>query len=238
MNTVAGVRNLSFQYNGGPVLSGVSLEIEKGDFVAIIGSNGTGKSTLLRLLLGEILPSEGEISLFGQNLAGFRDWPRIGYVPQNNPASVGGFPATAEEIVCASLYSRIGPMRPVKKAYREKALAALSLVGMRGCAKRMISELSGGQIQRVMIARALAADCELMLLDEPTTGIDADSADRLYVLLRDLNKQGMTILMVTHDMGRAIEYVGRTLCLEDGTIVELNREQMIHELSHKHKHPH
>lgn len=238
MSGVINVRNLSFRYNDEPVLKGVSFNINKGDFVAVIGSNGTGKSTLMRILLGELVPSEGEISLFGQDMARFKDWPRLGYVPQNNPASGSGFPATAEEIVCSSLYSSIGPLRPVRKAHREKALEALSLVGMRGCAKRMLSELSGGQLQRVMIARALAADCELMLLDEPSTGIDAESADRLYELLRELNRGGMTVLMVTHDIGRAIEYVNRTLCLEDGTIVELEREQALHELSHKHKHPH
>lgn len=238
MNNVATARNLSFKYNGEPVLNSVSFAVEKGDFVAVIGSNGTGKSTLLRLLLGELAPSGGEISLFGQDSLRFKDWPKIGYVPQNNPAAGGGFPATAEEIVRSSLYAKVGLFRPVQKAHREKALEALSLVGMRGCAGRMISELSGGQLQRVMVARALAAGCELMLLDEPSTGIDSESTDKLYELLRGFNKGGMTILMVTHDMARATEYVSRTLCLEDGTMVELEREQMLHELSHKHKHPH
>lgn len=236
MNSVIEVRNLGFRYYGEPVLNGVNFEIKKGDFVAVIGSNGAGKSTLLRILLGELAPSEGGLLLFGQDAARFKDWPKIGYVPQNNPASGSGFPATAEEIVRSGLYSQIGPLRPTSKAHREKALDALSLVGMRGCAKRMITELSGGQLQRVMIARALAASCELMLLDEPSAGIDSESTDKLYALLRELNRSGMTVLMVTHDMARAIEYVSRTLCLECGTMVELERSQMLSELSHKHKH--
>ncbi len=238
MTAVLSAENLSFAFGDEPLLSAINFSIMPKDFTAIIGSNGAGKSTLLRLILGELDPQGGKIMLWGENYHDFKSWPRIGYVPQTNPISGGAFPATAEEIVCANLYSQIGAFRPTRKLHRDKALGALSLVGMRGCAKRMISELSGGQLQRVMIARALAADCELLILDEPTTGIDAESTENLYKLLRTLNQNGMTVLMVTHDMERAARFVSNTLCLEDGTIVELNREQMEHELSHKHRHPH
>lgn len=237
MTPVIKAQNLSFQYGGEPLLAGIEFSVMPGDFIAVTGSNGAGKSTLLRLILGELPPFDGEIFLFGENIDRFKDWPRIGYVSQSNPASNAGFPATAEEIVCSGLYSRIGPLRPVRKSHREKALDALSLVGMGDHSRRMISELSGGQLQRVMIARALAAQSELMLLDEPISGIDAEAAGRLYELLSSLNQNGLTIVMVTHDMSRAAGYVGRTFCLEDGTLVELDREQLEHELSHKHKHP-
>lgn len=237
MNAILCAENLSFRFGGEPLLNGINFSVLPEDFVAVIGSNGAGKSTLLRLILGELSPQSGRITLFGEDSAHFKKWPRLCYVPQANPVSGGAFPATAEEIVCASLYAQIGPLRPVRRIHREKARDALTLVGMRDFAKRMISELSGGQLQRVMLARALVADCELLLLDEPTTGIDSESADRLYGLLRELNKDGLTIMMVTHDTERAAGYVSRTLCLEDGSIVELEHEQLAQELRHKHKHP-
>lgn len=238
MTAILSAENLSFCFGGEPILSGITFSVMPQDFVAVIGSNGAGKSTLLRLILGELSPQDGRIMLFGEDAAHFKKWPRLGYVPQTNPISGGSFPATAEEIVCASLYSQIGPLRPIRRKHREKTREALALVGMQDFAKRMISELSGGQLQRVMLARALVSGCELLLLDEPTTGIDSESADRLYELLRKLNTDGLAIMMVTHDTGRAAEYVGRTLCLEDGTVIELEREQLVSELEHKHKHPH
>lgn len=232
------VRGLHFRYGGEPILNGVGFSVDRGGFTALIGTNGAGKSTLLKLLLGELSPDTGDIALFGEKIGHFKSWPRIGYVPQLNPASGGGFPATAEEIVCSGMYSRIGPFRPVRNSHRNKALLALELVGMRDFAGRMISELSGGQLQRVMIARALAADCELLLLDEPTAGVDSEASAQLYELLAGLNRNGATILMVTHDIARAAGYANRTLCLEEGSIVELDKNQLAHELSHRHKHPH
>lgn len=237
MQPVIEVRDLSFRYGSEAVLNEVSFSVTPGDFIAVIGSNGAGKSTLLRLLLGELEPAGGDILLFGEPVSGFCGWPKIGYVPQNPAAAVGGFPATVEEIVIAGLYAKIGPLRPVRKVHRQQAREALGLVGMSGCSGRMIFELSGGQLQRVMVARVLAAGCRVMLLDEPTTGVDAASSDALYELLARLNKQGMTILMVTHDVAKAAGYVGRALCLEEGSLVELEREQLVHELSHRHKHP-
>lgn len=238
MTPILHAENLSFQFGGEPLLTGIGLSVMPGDFVAVTGSNGAGKSTLFRLLLGELAPHTGGIRLFGQELEKFKDWSKIGYVPQNNPVSGGSFPATAEEIVCANMYSQIGAFRPVRKSHRTKAREALRLMGMQDSASRLISELSGGQLQRVMIARSLAAGCELLMLDEPTTGIDSESVGKLYKLLSELNRSGMTVLMVTHDMSRASEYVSRILCLESGTVVELDHEQLELELELKHKHKH
>lgn len=230
--------NLTFGYGAEPVLENVGFSVRAGEFVALIGANGSGKSTLLTLLLGEQTPGQGVIRLFGQDSRQFKDWAKIGYVAQNGIAKGAGFPATCEEIVKASLYSQIGFMRFAKKTHAEKARAALKLVDMEAYADRLIGNLSGGQQQRVMIARVLAGQPEIMLLDEPTTGIDAASVQSLYKLLSRLNREtGLTVVMVTHDIARASGYAGRTLCLEDGSLVELKREQIIDELSHRHKHP-
>ncbi|MEL7610790.1 MAG: ABC transporter ATP-binding protein [Bacillota bacterium] len=232
------VKNLSFGYGAESLFSDVGFKIEQGDFAAVIGSNGTGKSTLLRVLLGELAPASGSIRLFGQDIAHFKGWTRIGYLAQAGRQSGLNFPATAEEIVRANLYRAIGPMRLPKKEHLERAQSALDTVGMRAYAKRLIGELSGGQQQRVMLARVLAGDPELMLLDEPTSGVDAKTVLSFYELLARLNReQGLTIVLVTHDINRAAGYVSKIFCLEEGSLVELQREQVEEELSHKHKHP-
>jgi len=238
MPNVIEVENLSFGYGSEPIFSKIGFSIYKGDFVAIIGSNGAGKSTLLRLLLGELTPSAGNLRLFGQDVRQFRDWPKIGYLPQNGLKSGADFPATAEEIVQANLFSQIGLLRFPKKEHREKTRHALDLVGMADYSRRMIGELSGGQQQRVMLARVLVSNPEIMLLDEPTTGVDARSVQSLFELLSQFNREtGLTIVMVTHDIGRAENYVSRILCLEEGSLVELDKTQVEKELSQKHKHP-
>jgi zinc transport system ATP-binding protein len=240
MSDVVRVDNLSFRYRDEPIFSGIGFSVYKGDFVAVIGSNGAGKSTLLRLMLGEIAPAAGSIRLFGQDTRHFRDWPRVGYLAQNAPAEGSGvnFPATAEEIVTANLFSQIGMFRRPKKAHRAKARAALAQVGMEAYAKHMIGNLSGGQQQRVMLAKVLAGTPELLLLDEPTTGVDEETVRALFELMARLNREGgLTILMVTHDISRASGYVSRVLCLEHGSMVELGKVQLEEELRHKHKHP-
>lgn len=238
MEKVIEVDQVRFGYGSEPILDKIGFAVFKGDFVGIIGSNGTGKSTLLKLLLGELTPTGGTITILGEDIRHFKHWSKIGYVPQNGIAAGGSFPATAEEIVKANLFSQIGLMRFPKKEHLEKTRQALDLVGMADYAKRLIGNLSGGQQQRVMIARVLVNEPEMMLLDEPTTGIDAKSAEALYTLLSRLNSEtGLTIAMVTHDVARAADYVSRILCLEEGSLVELDHDQLKEELSHKHKHP-
>ncbi|MDR1193216.1 MAG: metal ABC transporter ATP-binding protein [Peptococcaceae bacterium] len=215
------IDNLRFQYGDEPVLSGVSLAVPKGDFAAVIGGNGAGKSTFLRLILGELTPAGGGIYLFGQEARYFRDWPKIGYLAQNGPTAGGDFPATAEEIVTASLYAQIGLFRFAKKAHKEKARRALGQVGMEAYASRLIGSLSGGQRQRVMLARVIVGEPALLLLDEPTTGVDAATVQALFSLLARLNREtGLTIMMVTHDIERASAYVSRILRLEGGVFAE------------------
>ncbi|MDF2568061.1 MAG: transporter related [Oscillospiraceae bacterium] len=238
MSNAIEVKDLYFSYGNEPILSKVAFSVHQGDFVSIIGANGAGKSTLLRLLLGELLPTAGDIRLFGQDVRRFKKWSKIGYVPQNGLSGGGDFPATAEEIVKANLFSQIGLFRFPKKVHRERTQQALELVDMGIYSKRLIGNLSGGQQQRVMLARVLVSDPEIMILDEPTTGVDAQSVQSLYELLFRLNHEtGLTIVMVTHDVSRSADYVSRVLCLEEGSLVELDKVQVHDELSHKHKHP-
>lgn len=210
--------NLSFSYGRIPVLDSARLTVQSGEFVGIIGSNGAGKSTLLKLMLGLLEPAGGSIRLFGTEASRFREWGRVGYVPQNGAEKAGGFPATAAEVVKSGLYPQIGFLRFPKRAHAEMALEALRLVGMEQCAKRPIGSLSGGQQQRVLLARVLVTRPELLLLDEPTAGIDEDAAQSFYGLLARLNQNGITVAMVTHDVERASRCVSRLLLLKDGKI--------------------
>ncbi len=237
MNTLMEITDLRYQYAKEPIFSGVGFCIQEGDFVALTGPNGAGKSTLLKLLLGELTLQKGTVRLFGQDIRAFRQWPRLGYMPQNGVATGANFPATASEIVQANLFSQIGLMRTAKKVHREMVQRALAQVGMAGYGKRAFSQLSGGQQQRVLLARVLVNDPALLILDEPTAGIDANGVQDLLNLLEDLNQNHRaTILMVTHDMARASSYATKTLCLEEGSLVELTKSQIRQELTHKHHH--
>ncbi|GHV41647.1 ABC transporter [Clostridia bacterium] len=220
--------NLSFRYGNEQIFSNVSFQLEKGDFAALTGSNGAGKSTLLKILLGELAPETGKI-VFG-NL-------KIGYAPQKGVALISDFPATVEEVVMASLYPFIGLFRFPKKEHKNEVLRVLELVKLSDCLKKPVSELSGGQQQRVVLARVLAGKPDIMLLDEPTSGVDEQTVLEEYELLSRLTHEGLTILMVTHDAHGASNFITKAFCLEEGSLVELNKEQLTEELTHKHKHP-
>ena len=188
MKNIISIENVSFAYNKENVLQDIILSIDEGDFVGIVGCNGSGKSTLMKLLIGQLTPSKGKIKLFDEDLDKSSNLNKIGYVPQISLSSGANFPATVEEVVMANLYSKIGFMRFPKKEHKEKVKAALKVVNMENFSKRLIGNLSGGQQQRVMIAKALVSDPKIIILDEPTTGIDAASEAKLYALLEKLNK--------------------------------------------------
>lgn len=237
METLIEVNDLEFYYGQNLIFSNVNFTIDKGDFVSLTGANGSGKSTLVNLLLGEKYPSSGYIKLFNQDIRAFNDWSKIGYVPQTGFGLSKDFPASCEEIVRTNLFSEIGLFKPARKIHKDMAIDALSLVGMKDYANRLIGQLSGGQIQRVMIARVLVNSPEIMILDEPSTGIDAKTVDELYKLLWKLNRdKNITILMVTHDMENTIDYSNRILCLEEGSLLELDKMEYKKELAHKHSH--
>lgn len=198
------MENLSFTYDGPPVLEEVSLQIPRGDFVSVVGPNGGGKSTLLKLILGLLSPARGTVRVLGLPPAAARR--RIGYVPQQAQLDLQ-FPVSVREVVLMGRLGRRagwGPYRHEDKARAEAVLAELGLD--REFSRRHFSALSGGQRQRVLIARALVSEPELLLLDEPTANLDAASENDLYELLRELNRR-LTIVLVSHDLGFVSKYV-------------------------------
>ncbi len=220
------IRNLYFSYGEQLVLEDINLDVNEGDFLAILGPNGSGKSTLLRLILGLLKPDRGKIRLFGQELSRFRQWWRLGYVPQRATARVDPvFPVSVEEVVSFGLLARKRFPRFLTKRDREAILEALHLVEMESFLKRRISKLSGGQQQRVFIARAIVSDPEVLLLDEPTTGVDAATQEKFYDLLGELNARGLTIVIVTHDIGIVNRHVKQVACLNRRLIYHGTHEE-------------
>jgi zinc transport system ATP-binding protein len=194
-------------------LDDVSLTVTAGNFLALIGPNGAGKTTLLQVILGLVRPVSGSVKTFGKSpadLAGERS--RIGYVPQIMSVDLN-FPVSVGEVVLMGRYGRIGLFRRPAAADRAAALQAMKRVGIADLADRPIRRLSGGQRQRAFLARALANEPDLLLLDEPTTGVDAASSESLYELLRMLHADGITMLVVSHDVGVVASYVEGVVCI-------------------------
>jgi zinc transport system ATP-binding protein len=195
------IEDLSFSYGNEEVLRDINLTIKKGEYLGLIGPNGGGKTTLLKLALGLLKPSSGEITWFGKTP--FKEWYRVGYVSQKAVDFDSLFPATVEEVVLMGRYARLGLFHWATAEDKKKAEEALQNVNMLEYRYRRISDLSGGQKQRVFIARALASDSEVIVLDEPTTGVDQETQDQFYRLLKDLNGQmGLTLILVSHDLER------------------------------------
>ncbi len=186
--TIIDIKQLSYRYEKDIVLENINLTIPEGSFLAIVGPNGSGKSTLLKLILGLLKLQKGEILLFGQEINKFKDWQKIGYVSQKANSFNTGFPATVFEVVSSGLTKKLGMFHFFKKEHSKKVMDALEAVGMEKFSNRNIGELSGGQQQRVFIARALVSEPKLLILDEPTVGVDAENVDTFYQMLEDLNK--------------------------------------------------
>ena len=218
-DAVIAVRNLSFSYDGHLVLQDVDLDILAGDFVSIIGPNGGGKTTLLKLCLGLLTPQRGTVRIFGTSPQASRQ--RIGYMPQHVSLD-SSFPVTALDVV---LMGRMGcsfPAGPFRRADRAAAERAMQDVSAEELGRRPFFDLSGGQRQRVLIARALAGDPRLLLLDEPTASLDPAVQDDLYELLRELNRR-MTVVIVSHDVSAVSQHVRKVICV--------NRQVEIHPAS-------
>lgn len=210
-NEILNVKNLYFDYTDTSVLRDVSFTLKKGDFLGIIGANGAGKSTLIKIIL-KILPfNRGEINLFGEDLSKFKDNFKIGYVSQKANSFNSDFPATVREVVMANLYSRKGLFKRYTKEDNEKLKKVLDKVGMVGFENKLIGKLSGGQQQRIFIARALISEPELLLMDEPTVGVDAKSVKQIMDIICELNKQGMTIIMTNHDTPELVRVSNKLL---------------------------
>lgn len=205
---------VSFSYDREAVLQDISFSLEKGAYIGIVGSNGSGKTTLLKIILGLLKPTHGSVKIFGVPIEDFRDWEKIGYVPQNVFRGDLNFPATVREVV------ESGHLKGKKDLLDQFGIRACDAVdealkraGIPHLLKKRIGELSGGERQRVFIARALVSQPELLVLDEPTTGIDAATEEEFYAFLEELNGAGITIILISHDLEAIARHAKSVLCL-------------------------
>ncbi|MDO5043888.1 MAG: ABC transporter ATP-binding protein [Coriobacteriia bacterium] len=215
--------DVSFSYSDQAIFSHASFSVDEGDYLGIIGGNGVGKSTLIRLILNELKVNSGSIKIFGEDISTFKDWRRIAYVPQSNVNP--HFPATALEIVQSNLYTLSGPLKLPPKEGAKLVKDALEFGGMYEMRNKVIATLSGGQFKRIMLARALVTQPDLLILDEPTAGLDQESQHALYDLLNKKNKEsGATILMVTHDPQDIKGYADAFMLLEGLQTIKTSKE--------------
>ena len=205
------LEDVAFGYTATPVVEDISLRIDRGEYVAVVGPNGSGKSTLLRLMLGLNRPDSGQARLFGAPSHRFDDGSRIGYVAQHASASKE-MPITVREVVKMGRFPHVGFGRLSQRDW-QIVDRALDTVGMTAFADRRVTQLSGGQRQRTFIARALAGEADLLVLDEPSVGVDAESVEAFYDLLDSLHGDGITILLIEHDLRAVTEHAERVVCL-------------------------
>ncbi|UCZ54529.1 metal ABC transporter ATP-binding protein [Bacillus shivajii] len=248
------IENVTFSYGKENVLENIQLRIPQGSFLGLVGPNGSGKSTLIKCILGLVKPSKGSIRLYGKPVDKFQNWSHVGFVSQKANSFNSGFPATVFEVVSMGLYGKVGLFRFLTKKHKEKVKEAIKQVGMEDYMQQNIGQLSGGQQQRVFIARALVSDPKLLILDEPTVGVDAQSVQNFYNMLKKLNvEEGITLIFITHDIGAMTEYITDVACLNkylhfhgDKHEFESQQEEMMSSLyghdvqllTHNHDHSH
>jgi len=241
VSTVLRIHHGAVAYGGRAVLRDLNLSVQTGEVVAILGANGSGKSTLIRAALGLVPLQSGTIELFGEPLRKFTQWMRIGYVPQRVGAG-SGVPATVREVVASGRLAKRGFLRPVGTTDRQAVARALHLVGLADRAGDPVATLSGGQQQRTLIARALAAEPELLVLDEPTAGVDAASQEAFAGALSEFVHLGGTVLLVAHELGPLQPIVTRAVVVHDGVIAHdgpVPQPAGHHaDPDHDHVHPH
>lgn len=213
------IKNLKFGYNENLILKGVNLDLDQGDFAVISGENGSGKSTLIKLILGELKKDHGSIKLFGIDMEDFKNFDKIGYVPQVNEAIKVAFPVSAREYVGLNLYKEFSILNTITKKSKSKIENTFSTLKIKDLIDRPVNTLSGGQAQRVMIARAMVNNPDILILDEPTVGIDQKSKEDFLDLIVHLNTHhGISILMITHEMDILGDYVDKVFKLKEGLI--------------------
>ncbi len=204
------IHDLTVAYTKRPVLYGIDLEVPQGSIVGVVGPNGAGKSTLIKAIMGLLPVASGWVEVFGEPFK--KAVTRVGYVPQRESVD-WDFPVNALDVVLMGRYGRLGPFKRPSKSDKEIAMACLDKVRMTPYAKRQISNLSGGQQQRVFLARALAQESDLYLMDEPFVGVDAATESAIIEILRELQSQGKTLIVVHHDLTTAPDYFDRILLL-------------------------
>lgn len=239
------VRDVSFSYGDSAVLDRASLSVRPREFVAIVGPNGGGKSTLLKLILGLLKPARGEVRLLGGEPVLARR--RVGYMPQFAQLDPR-FPVTVMDVVLMGRLHGGLQFGPYRAADRRVARQALRDVGLDDCRARPIHALSGGQRQRTLIARALACEPEILMLDEPTASLDMQVEEQLYALLQELNRR-LTVLIVSHDVGFVSQFVQRVVCVNrtvqahvtsavTGEVIRQLYGHDVRMVHHGHEHPH
>ncbi|MFD5452312.1 metal ABC transporter ATP-binding protein [Streptomyces sp. NPDC003470] len=237
---VIALRGVRADLGARPVLRGIDLTVRRGEVVALLGANGSGKSTAVRTVIGQVPVVAGEVELFGTPRRRFRDWARVGYVPQRTTAA-GGVPATVTEVVSSGRLSR-ARFGVLRRADHEAVRRALELVGLADRAKDSVNALSGGQHQRVLIARALASEPEVLIMDEPMAGVDLASQEVLAETLRGQVAAGTTVLLVLHELGPLEPLIDRAVVLRDGCVLHDGPPPEAvgqHALpGHDHVHPH
>lgn len=206
------VQNASFAYGNNPILENISIDIEERDFVAVIGPNGAGKTTLINIILGALNPQNGKVNIFGKDIRNFNEWDLVGYIPQKTDFD-RNFPGSVREILALKEVSAGGNPKNGKNA-KETFEKILALLDIEKLLEEKFAELSGGQQQKVLIALALSTEPKLLILDEPTVGVDLKSLNNFFKILQKLNQDmGVTIVLVTHEVGMIQKFVKNIICI-------------------------
>ncbi len=224
MNNILTVKDLNFKYGKNQILKNINFEVEKGDYLGIIGPNGSGKTTLIKILLGLMGPYEGEINynkdLLGENF--------LGYVPQKTFENDKLFPATVKEIVATGLLSQKKGFKFYTKADYQKVDYILNKLKIEDLKDRKVGNLSGGQQQRVLLARSMISEPKLLILDEPTSALDPEIREEFYRILKELNKEGVNIILISHDLVSIENYINKILFLDRKVIFYGDYEEFKH----------
>jgi zinc transport system ATP-binding protein len=231
METALNVKNLSVKYGESSVLSNISFEVMKGDYIGLAGPNGAGKTTLVKAILGLIKKSEGEISIYGKRIENFKDWEKIGYLPQKNTSFNRLFPATVKEVIKMGLLSNKQRPKRFTKEDGNKVNEILETLKITDLKNKMISKLSGGQTQRVFLARAFVGNPELLILDEPSTALDPETRKDFFDFVQNLNEtKKTTIILITHDTGHIGHHANKILYI-DKTVIFFGKFEDFHKSS-------
>jgi len=207
--------NVSVAFHGVEVLSNISFQADRGDYIAVVGPNGSGKTTLAKALLGLVPVSKGEIYLDGQLRAQFASWSRIGYLPQKAPFLGQHFPATAEELVATGTYSRLPFPKRLQKSDWQAVDEAMNLLQIRHLRHQLVGCLSGGQLQRVLLARAVVNHPSILILDEPIAALDPQTRESFYAMVKEMNRElQVTVFLISHDIGSCGKYASKILYID------------------------
>lgn len=219
--TLISINNLSFAYDQKEILKNINLKLEAGDFLAISGENGSGKTTLVKILTKEIPIKRGFVEIFDKDINDFGNFQKVGYVPQLNESSNIAFPLTCREYVILNLYNNFGKFKRPTRENMKTVEDIFRILNIENLIDKPFNKLSGGQQQRVMIARCLVNNPDVLILDEPTVGIDqANKEDFLDLLLHLNKKHSLSIIIISHEMEFIKNYVNKVVVLKEGMILD------------------